>query len=192
MRAAWVLACTGGEAAGIALVATAYAATSRGLMPAAAVIVAGSWEGLCLRRLGVALRHWVGATMLVAALGYAGSLGFVPSGPDMAPTPADPPLWLIVPGAALIGMGMGVLMGLAQGLAARRVVPPGRWVVANALGWMPAMVAIFLPATLVTPDFPLSEVALIGAASGAVAGLCLGLVTALALPRAAQPVPPGK
>jgi hypothetical protein len=190
MRAAWILGCTAGEAAGIALVGTAYAAVSRGLAPDAVIVAAGAGEGLCLgtaqalllRRAGIALLPWVATTVAVAALGYAGSLAFTPGGPDTGPPAPDPPLALLIAGAAAIGAALGVLMGLAQALTARGALVPGRWAVVNALGWMPAMVAIFLPATFIAPTASLAQVALIGSLAGAVAGLCLGLVTATALP----------
>jgi hypothetical protein len=190
MRRAWVLGCAAGEAGGIALVGAAYGAVSRGLLSDPAIVAAGAWEGLCLgtaqalilRRLGVAALPWIAATVAAATLGYAGSLAFTPGGPDTGPPPPDPPVWLLVGGAAGIGAGLGVLMGLAQGLTARGVLSLGRWVLANAMGWMPAMVAIFLPATWIAPTATLAEVALVGVLSGAMAGLCLGLVTATALP----------
>jgi hypothetical protein len=191
MTARWVIACTLAEAAGIAVVAVAFAAVSRGLAPSApAIMAAGAWEGLCLgaaqalflSALGVRPAPWIAATVAIAAAGYGGALAFGAGGPDPAVPAPDPPLALLVGGAAAMGAGMGALMGAAQALAARGTLPPGRWILANVLGWTPAMVAIFLPAAMVSATAPLTVVALLGAASGAMAGLCVGLATVSVLP----------
>src|SRR5690606_2197494 len=45
--------------------------------------------------------------------------------------------------------------GLVQGLVAPRIVPLGRWVVANAIGWAPAMAVILWVASAVGEDWHL-------------------------------------
>ena len=191
MRRAWLIACTLAEAVGIAGVGVLFAAVSRGDLAApVGILGAGLWEGsllglaqaLVLRRAGVPPGRWVLATVAMATAGYAGSLAFGAGGPDPAVPPPDPALWVIVAGAAAMGVGMGALMGAAQWMAAREVLSPGRWILGNVLGWTPAMVAIFLPATQVTPTMTYPQIALAGAAGGAVAGLCVGLGTLAFLP----------
>jgi hypothetical protein len=191
MSARWILHCTVGEAAGIAGVALAYAASDRGLAPLVpAVLAAGAWEGFCLglaqalvlRRAGVGAGHWVLATMLAAALGYGLSLlGGAGSGGAEGP---EPPLALMLLAAAGLGAVMGVMMGAVQWAAARLFLEPRSWIWRNALGWALAMPAIFAGATSVSADWPLPAIALAGAVSGGAAGALLALVTAPALPRA--------
>jgi hypothetical protein len=188
MRVRWILFCALGEAVGIAGVAVAFAMAERGLAPdVMAVLSAGAWEGLALgsaqafllARLGQRPAPWVAATAIVAILGYAGALGFGAGGEGGGEEPA---MLLVLLGAALMGAGMGILMGAAQAFVGRGVVSAGSWIFANAIGWMPAMAAIFWPAMNIAPDMPLAEIALIGAAAGAVAGSCVGIATSFALP----------
>jgi hypothetical protein len=87
---------------------------------------------------------------------------------------------------ALMGSGLGVvmgaMMGAVQALAGRGKLRAGRWILANTVGWVPAMAAIMLGAGSVGPAMGLGAIALVGGLSGAAAGLALGLVTSLALP----------
>lgn len=191
MRRTWILACTLAEAVGIAGVAVLFAGASRGVLPSApAILGAGVWEGLCLglaqalvlRRSGLPVLPWVIVTMIIAVAGYSASLAFGAGGPDPAQPLPDPPLLLLIAGAATMGAGMGVLMGAAQGMIARGILSLAGWVRGNALGWTPAMVAIFLPATLIGADWTLGKVAIAGAASGALAGASLGFATSFFLP----------
>jgi hypothetical protein len=190
MTARWLLHCSLGEAAGIALVALAYAAADRGLIQLVpAVLAAGAWEGLCLglaqalvlSRAGVGAVHWVLATLIAATLGYALSLlGGAGAGGDEGP---GPPLALTLAAAALLGAVMGLMMGTIQWTAARLFLEPRRWIWRNAAGWALAMPAIFAGSASVGSDWPLAAIALTGAVSGGVAGALLGLLTAPALPR---------
>ena len=189
MKTRWLLHCTIGEAAGIALVAVAYASADRGLAPLVpAVLAAGAWEGLCLGlaqalvlgRAGVGASHWVLATLLAATLGYGLSLlGGAGAGGAAGP---EPPLALTLAAAAGLGAVMGVMMGAIQWTAARLFLEPRAWIWRNAAGWALAMPAIFAGSASVGPDWPLPAIALAGAVSGAVAGALLGLLTAPALP----------
>ncbi|MDH3263197.1 MAG: hypothetical protein OEM24_04295 [Paracoccaceae bacterium] len=193
MKTRWLLHCSLGEAAGIALVAVAYAAADRGLAPLVpAVLAAGAWEGLCLglaqamvlRRAGVGATHWVLATVFAATLGYGLSLvGGAGAGGAEGP---GPPLALMLAAAAGLGAAMGVMMGAIQWTAARLFLHPRRWIWRNAAGWALAMPAIFAGSASVSADWSLPAIALTGAVSGAVAGAALGLLTGPALPR-----PPG-
>lgn len=183
MTARWIGLNAVGEGAGIAGVAFAYALIDRGFAPGWIVLVAGAWEGLCLgtaQALGLrapALR-WIGATMVLAVLGYAGSLGMGAGGAD----DAAPSFWLILAAGAGMGLVLGPLMGLAQALAARGTVPVGRWALANLVGWVPAMMLIMAGASLAERTWPLAGVAALGAVTGALAGMAIGGATAYVLP----------
>ena len=194
MRLKWVLACMSGEALGIAVVATTYAAIDRGhLSPAAAWIVgAGAWEGLCLgavqalilRALGVRSGIWIALTVLAAAAGYGLSLIGGAGGAGEGSEPA--PLVLIALGAAM-GAVMGALMGAVQWIGAHGKLAFLPWIGANALGWAPAMAVIMIAATSVLGSWPLYCIALSGAGAGAIAGLLVGAATMLVLPRSGAP-----
>ena len=196
MSLRWTLACCLGEAAGIAVVALAYAMVSRGLVPPVpAILAAGAWEGLALglaqgwvlARAGVCTPCWALATAAVATLGYGLSLA---AGAGAGPADAaPPPLALALAGAAALGAVLGALMGAAQWNTARGRLPFRRWTAASAAGWAAALPAIFAGAALVPDTAPLWQVAAIGALSGAAAGALLGALTAPALPRPLLPTP---
>ncbi len=186
----WVAMLALAEAAGIALVAVAYAAVDRGLIaPAAAILGAGAWEGLCLgtaqamllARLGASRMFWIALTVVGAVAGYALSLLAGAGGADGG---ASPPVWLMLLAGAGAGAGMGFLLAAIQFPALPNAIRRRAWLWANALGWMPAMAAIMGAATLAGPGWSLAAVAGLGAASGAVAGASVGLFTGFALPRA--------
>lgn len=194
----WCLACLVGEALGIAIVATAYAALDRGVLTDTTnvILTAGAWEGLALgtaqafvlRRLGVDPFSWIVLTVAGAVTGYGLSIiGGAGSGEE-SPGAAEPALWLMALLGAGLGVVMGLLMGGLQGLAFRGIVTIRRWALANAVGWAPAMAVIIIAAGLPGYAWPLPAVALLGTASGAIAGLCVGAVTALAL-RNAEAMP---
>jgi hypothetical protein len=190
MRVKWVLACVSGEALGIAVVATTYAAIDRGhLAPAAPWVVgAGAWEGLCLgaaqalilRALGVRPGIWIALTVLAAAAGYGLSLI---GGAGSAGEGSEPALLVLIALGAAMGIVMGALMGAIQWAGARGKLAFLPWIGANALGWAPAMAVIMIAATSVPGSWPLYCIALSGAAAGAIAGLLVGAATMLALPR---------
>lgn len=190
MRPSWIMACTAGESAGIALVATVYAALDRGLLAHAAlpVLAAGAWEGLCLggaqalalRRVGVAVSPWIGLTMLGAVIGYGLSL-LGGAGSGGADTP-EPPFWLVILLGVAMGLGMGAVMGGLQWLAARHVLRASRWILASMGGWAAAMAVIMAGASTAQATWPLGLIAVAGAVSGGIAGALLGLITGLALP----------
>ena len=189
MRTRWIIACGTGDAAGIALVATAYAALDRGLVSGDGwwIMMAGAWEGLCLggaqavvlRRSIMPLR-WIALTALGAATAYG--LSLVGGAGGQSTGESEPPLALIVLLGAAMGLFMGAPMGVLQWLAARGILSARRWIAANMAGWALAMAVIMLGAASVENSFPLALIALAGAFSGAVAGVLLGLVTGLALP----------
>ena len=188
----WIIACSIGEAVGIALVATVYAALDRGLLASAWVwiLLAGTWEGLwlggaqalVLRRFAIQPARWIGFTVLGAVLGYGLSLlgGAGQQGEAAASEPGT--LLMLALGAGL-GIIMGTLMGALQWLAARGQLVPGYWVAANAAGWAPAMAIIIWAAGAVPEETSLPVIALAGAAAGTAAGCLVGGATAPVLPR---------
>jgi hypothetical protein len=188
----WMARLGTAEAAGIAVVATTYAAIDRGLVAheAAAVLLAGGIEGLCLgaaqarvlRRLGARAGLWVALTVLGAGLGYGLSLLGRTGAPEEAGP--EPGLWLMALAGAGIGIGMGAVMGAVQAPALPRGIRPWRWIGANVVGWTPAMAVIMLAASLAQRSWPLGAVAGLGAVSGALAGGCVALATWPALHQA--------
>lgn len=193
MKASWIGHCALGEAIGIAVVAVAYAASERGLLATApAVLVAGAFEGLALgalqarvlSRLGVGVVRWIVATVAAAVAGYGLSLlGGAGQGAAAGEASAEPSLAVVLAAAFALGAAMGAIMGVVQGWAARRHIVVSRWVVANILGWGCAMVAIFFGSSLATNEMPLVMVAVLGGASGAIAGGAVGVATQGALPK---------
>ncbi len=188
----WSLACLVGEALGIAVVSTAFAAIDRGLVgqSTTTILAAGAWEGmalgtaqaLVLYRIGIDRLSWIAFTIAGAVAGYGLSiLGGAGSGGSSGPEPA---LWLMALLGAGLGIAMGLLMGALQGIAFKGTISIGRWALANAVGWAPAMAIIIIAAGLPDYDWELPYIAMLGAAAGALAGLCVGLVTAIPLSRA--------
>jgi hypothetical protein len=172
----------------------AQAVVDRGLadLLALGVVVAGGLvEGVALGAAqGAVLPAWVplrrgrflAVTVLVAGLGWAAaSAPGVMSGDTGG---AAPSMWLVLAGAAGLGLVMGAALGAAQSSA---MPPPSRrsWILANALAWPLAMGAIFAGATAPEAAWTLGQVLLAGSVTGAVAGTLLGLVTGRFLPRLA-------
>lgn len=197
----WTALCAAAETVGM----TAAAAASRightladrpgplgGAGVALAVVVAGGLvEGVALgsaqawplgRWLSTLRRgRYVLATVLVAGLGWAGASApavFTGDGGG-----SGPPLSLVLPGAAGLGLMMGLVLGSAQAVALRGATShPWRWAGANAAAWPPAMCLIYLGASLPGQDWPVAWLLLDGAVTGAVAGTVVGLVTGWFLP----------
>lgn len=189
----WVIWCMSGEAAGIALVALAYALVERkvlvGPLP---ILFGGLCEGLCLgfaqaRGLmpsGVPALRLVIATAAAAVLGYGLSiLGGAGQAADAGG--GDPPLVLVLGGGAAFGLVMGALLGAAQAVAARGALPFSPWILRTAWGWALGMAVILTAATFIPATWPLVAVAGLGLAAGAAAGLAIGLTTAGAVPHLA-------
>jgi hypothetical protein len=114
---------------------------------------------------------------VVAGLGWAAA-----SAPalfaDQGAVGSAPPLLLIVAGAGALGAVMGLLLGAPQGAALRgHVSRPWRWAEVSALAWTPAMVVIFLGATVPSAKWATMAVALTGAFTGLVAGTLLGVLS---------------
>ena len=190
----WVMACVLAEAIGMTAAATAARiadqaqAQGHGPETALAVVVCGGLvEGAALgllqgRVLGpvlgsTAARRWALGTFVVAGVGWAAaSTPAVFASHD--PSDPSPPLLLVLVAAAGLGIAMGAVLGTVQALALRsRVLRPWRWVPISAAGWTPAMVVIFVGATLPTAATPTAAVIPIGTLTGVLAGTVLGIIT---------------
>jgi hypothetical protein len=195
----WALLCAAAEAAGM----TASAVAGRGaadLDPAGglALIVAGGLvEGVALGTAQTVAfgdllprrsrRRYAAVTVLVAGLGWAAASA--PSAlADDGSAGESPPLVLVLAGAAALGAVMGGVLGWAQSLTMRgQVARPRRWVLANVVAWPPAMAVIFAGATSAPASWSLPQVALLGTATGAGAGLLLGGVLGCFVPGLEEP-----
>lgn len=195
MNRGWLVACTAAEAVGM----TAAAAAARGSMAMqdhglrfavplglGLVVLGGLVEGAALGwlqsralapRLGArGQARWFAGTLLMAGVGWA--LASTPGALASPTGNSQPPVLLVVAGAAGLGALMGAILGRVQAWAwSGRVRHPGRWVLASCLGWAAAMPVIFLGATLVPGDWSTLAVAGVGTLTGAAAGCVLGLVT---------------
>jgi hypothetical protein len=199
----WVAYCAAAEAVGMSAAAaaaragTALAGESPATADVAAVVtvvtagglVEGAAVGLATAAALVPLvpdlprRRWVAVTTAVAGVGWAaGSVPAQLSAGDPAAA-ASPPVWLVLGGAAVVGLAMGAVLGAAQSVVLRgRVRHPWRWTAASALAWTPAMTVIFAGATTAGADWPGPAVVGLGAVTGAVAGAALGAVFGWAAP----------
>lgn len=184
-------------AASASVIAGAAAATSSGAsavaISLAIVVLGGLVEGAALAFLPpIALvawradfrrRAWIGATVVVAGLGWA--LASLPSA-LASPTGADaeePPAALVLLGAAGLGLVMGLALGAAQVPAFRGAVRrPWRWVGVSAAAWTPTMVVIFVGATLPDASWPTGAIVAIGPVTGALAGAVLGAISGPLMP----------
>jgi hypothetical protein len=115
--------------------------------------------------------------------GYALSLAGGAGGAD--PNAVEPSVLMMALLGAGFGVVMGLLMGAVQWLAAPDSFPFWPWLVANAVGWGPAMAVIMIAAASAQRTWPLLAVTALGAASGAIAGLSVGVATGVVVRNAA-------
>ena len=189
----WIGACVLAETLGMtAAAAAATAGQALGVAAALSLVVAGGLvEGLALgwfqsRVLkasapGLRRNRYVAATVLVAGLGWAAASA--PAALSSGGDDQQPGMLVVALSAAGLGLLAGIALGAVQAVALRGAVShPWRWVSVNAAGWPPAMVAIFVGATIPSSDWSTWSVVLLGAVSGAVAGGLLGVVSRWFLP----------
>ena len=174
------------------------------------MVAAGAFEGALLGLLpgrmlarafpGLSVRRFAGFT-LATAVG-AWFLGMLPSTlqsgqPAVATPQVEPPLALVLGGTAVAGLFAGALMGGAQWLALKAVIPRAwRWVAASALGWALALPLDMLAGMLPEAGDPLWKTVLVSAGLGLSAGVLVALPTGWLLlrllrERDAAPTPPG-
>ncbi|CAI9407580.1 hypothetical protein [Nocardioides sp. T2.26MG-1] len=190
---AWVLACALAEAVGMTAAAgAARLADGFGVVAGLSVVVAGGlvegtalgWaQSHVLARVAPALvrGRYLAATVLVAGLGWAAASA--PAAVGDGSDGSQPPLALVLLGAAGLGLVMGPVLGAAQAAALRgAVADPWRWVTANTAAWPVAMVVIFLGATTPEASWPVWSVLVLGTVTGGVAGGLLGVVSGWFLP----------
>ncbi|MBZ5737474.1 hypothetical protein [Nocardioides mangrovi] len=193
----WVVACAMAETVGMTAAAGA-AVLADGMAAAAAlaVVVAGGLvegvalgvaQGAVLGRIapGLSRARYLAVTVLVAGLGWAAASAPSAVGGGEA---EQPPMLLVVLGAAALGLVLGPVLGAAQATALRGVVRhPRRWTVANAAAWPVVMAVIFVGATAPDASWPTWTVLATGTATGVVAGGVLGGLTAPFLPSLSGP-----
>jgi hypothetical protein len=190
----WVAACAAAETIGMTAAAGA-ARLASGSPPAwglVLIVIGGLVEGTALGVLQAAVLSrwlptmkrglWIGLTVVVAGLGWAAA-----SAPSQLQPPAaddgSPSAWVVIGGGAALGVVMGVVLGFAQSFPLRGAVRhPFRWMLVSAIAWAPTMAIIFLGATTPGATWNLLPVLLIAAATGAIAGATLGLVSAPLFP----------
>jgi deazaflavin-dependent oxidoreductase (nitroreductase family) len=201
----WVVATTLGELAAFSVPTAVWGLSAvAGLSDGAAyplVVLAGAGEGAVLAwAQSRALRHelpalhvpaWMRVTAAAGAAGWA--IGLAPSAFHDAL--ADLPVAALAPlGAAAAAVLLGAI-GAAQALVLRRHVHhAGRWIGANALGWLAGLPVPFA-VLAVAPGEPAARAACAvagGVGMGFVVALVTGrtLVRLLDMPRRRAPQPP--
>jgi hypothetical protein len=146
------------------------------------------FEGLCvgvaqwwvLREWLELTKAWIGMTMLGGAVAWLiGMLAgtFFGSQNEMTPV-SEPSSVMMLTLAAVMGLAVGALLGIAQWFVLRRYVKRAAWwILANALAWSVGMAIIFtaIDFLALTPSFVLAVVALLltGDVVGAIHGSML-------------------
>lgn len=205
--AKWLAACTAGELLGfgaaalwawlaLELFGTDPVSWSARAAVLALMVIAGVVEGAVLGGLQWAVlrrkfpslraRSWLGATILVAALGWF--LGMLPS-TLMAPGPSggvsiEPPWLLVLVGAAVFGAIAGTAFGWAQWLVLRRHARDARrWISANALGWALGLPWTYVAGSTADLSASVSFAILASTIAGALMGASVAVATGRALSR---------
>ncbi len=89
-------------------------------------------------------------------------------------------------GLALLGAGIGAILGLAQWLVLReyvraRIRQVGWWMAANALAWSLGLLVAFIGVGMLKSNGFSIKMSLISAATGSVMGTVIGVITGIAL-----------
>jgi hypothetical protein len=142
-------------------------------------LATGQW--LLLRRCIPALRwrSWAGATAIGGAIPWALGMALGTS------LEAAPPAWLIGVGFVVTGLVFGGILGACQAFVLRRHLPlAGRWIAANALGWMVGLAATYAASALIDEQSPIVLAVVLALAAGAAMALLPALLTGLVLQHA--------
>jgi hypothetical protein len=141
-------------------------------------LATGQWLVLRSRLPGLRWSAWASVTALGGALPWVIGMSIGGRGP------ADPPAWLIGVVFVLSGLAFGGLLGLCQYLELRRHLDrAGRWIAANAIGWMLGLAAAYVASALLDETSPPALVIVIGLAAGGT----MAIAPALATGRVLQP-----
>jgi hypothetical protein len=174
----WVTACTIGELVGIGTATAAGLSVNvwigepvstigrlavLGIFAVVGVIEGGAlaflqWRVLRSRLPRLGAGEWMAATIAIAVAGWL--IGMTPSlffagMPDAsaADAPVEPPLPVVLALAAMAGAAAGLCFGAAQWFVLRRHAERSVvWIWIHVPAWGLALAAIFLGATIPTPD----------------------------------------
>ncbi len=143
--------------------------------------VLGTGQWLVLRRMLPELRWraWAACTAIGGALPWALGMGL---GTSMT---SVPPAWSMA--VLFVGSGLvfGGLLGACQAVVLRRHLDvAGRWVAANAVGWMLGLSATYVASAMLDESSPIVLVLALGLVAGATMALAPALATGLVLRRA--------
>ena len=187
----WFIWVTAGEFAGFLAPAITGALTSSGPL----LVLAGTIEGavlgaaqcLVLRRTIPRLNapEWIGVTALAAGFAWAVAMLAVHFGEPLGTLP----MVVLLPLAAVAGMGVLLSMGIGQWLLLRHHVDDAsKWVWANAVAWCAGLIVFgAFTSPLWQPGQPAVLVALIGAAGGVLMAATMAAITGRALVRLLYP-----
>lgn len=181
---AWIAATAGAEVVGFGLAAPLFGAGRWG--PALAGLAEGACVGgvqaLVLGRAlpGLPRRWWWLVTAAIAVAGWGGTSAFGHGGSG-----PEPPLPVELLLGAMLGLGMGLVLGAGQWLLVlrRRVDGAATWIPASAVGWALGMVPAFAAATSVPAGSSAALLVGAGALAGGAMGGLAGLVTGSVLVR---------
>ncbi|WP_434424701.1 hypothetical protein [Nannocystis pusilla] len=171
-----IYALVGGEPAGSAGVLFVVGLSALAGVIEGACLGAGQWRVLRSVVSGVKPGAWIAATATGGALAWILGMSAGPHVPSPLPAP-----WIGALALVLSGLVLGAVLGGAQAIVLhRRSGPSGRWVVANAIGWMLGLLCVYAGMTLV-PDGALTVsgfviLGLSGAAMAVSPALATGLV----------------
>lgn len=151
-----------------------------------------TYVGLGANGSGLTSRRWIGVTALVAMLAWAtGSAPASFSGSGGADE--GPPWLLVIVGASVLGLITGAVLGIVQARMLRgHVAHHRRWVLASCLGWAPAMVIIFIGATVPDSSWSTPLVVFTGTVTGLLAGATFGAVSGAVVPSLDGPSLPNR
>lgn len=189
----WVLATAIGELLGFCLVVALSATVNQiaAFNTHTILLLIGTLEGLVLGFCQwLVLRHyirhsiwWIVATTAGAFIAWLlGLLVSVIMAIAFVTTTNGIPTAAFLLGVALIGAGVGFVVGFAQWWVLKAHIHNAAWwIVANSLAWSLGLLVAFAGARMVKVDGLKGQTALTGAATGVTMGAVIGAVTGIAL-----------